>query len=513
MRITGLASGMDTETMIKDMMKAQRLPMNKILQRKQYMEWQRDDYRIVNRQLFDFRNLVSDNMMRQSTYTHKTVSSTDESKVSVRNINSTVDFSGTVSVQAVAERASMKSRGTEKVNEGNMDLSKPISELDPKYSTETSFTIKAIKIDGTFDETGYVVKFDPTKDSLQKVVDDINKNSGVSAFYDTFTGKLSFSTKYSGDVKADAASLTNPKGSEIIIEETDGFANEFLKLDLSNSTVNGKSGVNALFTYNGLQTERSSNTFQINGFEINLKDKTTSDISFSSTTNTDKILESVTKFVDEYNKLIADQHEQIHEKIYRDFKPLTKVQREELDEKEIELWEEKAKSGTLRNDNIISSSLSQMRSILNSQVTTATSTMRLSDIGIKTSSNYAENGKLVIDADKLKKAITDNPNGIYELFNADGATDGEKGLGRQLRDSLDTTRKKIIAKAGSDSSVNNSFSLGRTMNGFDSQISRFEDRLKLVETRYYKQFGAMEAAIQRANQQSAYLMNAFSSGQ
>ena len=64
MRITGLASGLDTETMIKDMMRAQRLPMDKILQRKQYMEWQRDDYRTVNRQLFDFRNLVSDNMMR-----------------------------------------------------------------------------------------------------------------------------------------------------------------------------------------------------------------------------------------------------------------------------------------------------------------------------------------------------------------------------------------------------------------------------------------------------------------
>ena len=32
---------------------------------------------------------------------------------------------------------------------------------------------------------------------------------------------------------------------------------------------------------------------------------------------------------------------------------------------------------------------------------------------------------------------------------------------------------------------------------------------KMVETRYYRQFGAMEAAIQQANQQSAYLMNSF----
>ena len=513
MRITGLASGLDTETMIKDLMKVQRLPMDKILQRKQYMEWQRDDYRSVNRQLFDFRNLVSDNIMRESTFSQKSVTSTDESKVTVKNINSTVDFSGSISIQAVAERASMKSRDTEKVNEGNVDLTKPINQLNNTYISETSFTIKAIKQDGTFDNTGYVVKFDPMKDSLQKVIDDINKNSGVSAFYDSFTQQLSFSTKYSGNIKADPANQNNPAGSEILIEDTNGFANNFLKLDLSNSTANGKEGINAQFIYNGLQTERSSNTFQINGFELTLKNKTTSEVSFSSTPNTDKILESVTKFVDEYNKVLKDLNEKIREKSFRDFQPLTKEQRTELDEKEIELWDEKAKSGTLRNDTIISSSLSQMRSILNSTVTSASGTKRLTDIGINPSSNYADQGKLIIDVEKLKKSIADNPTSIYELFNADGPSVGEKGLGRQLRDSLDATRKKVVEKAGNETSVNNTFSIGRTINGYDTTVTRFEDRLQMVESRYYRQFGAMEAAIQRANQQSVYLMNSFGGSQ
>jgi flagellar hook-associated protein 2 len=44
-------------------------------------------------------------------------------------------------------------------------------------------------------------------------------------------------------------------------------------------------------------------------------------------------------------------------------------------------------------------------------------------------------------------------------------------------------------------------------------MTRFEDRLQMVENRYYRQFGAMEAAIQRSNQQSAYLMNSFGGGQ
>lgn len=510
MRITGLASGMDTETMIKDMMRAQRMPMEKVLQRKQYMEWQRDDYRQVNRQLFDFRNLVSDNMMRSSTFSQKTVSSSNEEAVSVRNINSTSDFSGSISVQRLAEQATMRSTARVNGSTNPIDTSAMLSTLDPALTNPQIITIKSVKSDGTLqtDAEAFTLTFNPAEKSLQNVLDEINKGANVSAFYDSFTGRISMTAKNSGN---------NASGNEIVITSSTELSN-FTKLSANNYDAAmvgyGTEGKNAQFTFNGLLTERASNTIRINGFELNLKQVTgAAVVNFSSTTDTDKILESVTKFVDEYNKILADLNGQIREKSYRDFKPLTKEQRSELDEKEIELWDEKSKSGTLRNDSIISSSLTQMRSILNSDVTTSTGTMRLSDIGINPSMNYTDRGKLVIDVDKLKQAISDNPNGIYELFSADGATNSQKGLGRQIRDSIDDTRKKVIAKAGSDTSVNNSFSLGRTLNGFDSQITRFEARLQLVESRYYRQFGAMEAAIQRANQQSAYLMNSFGGGQ
>ena len=65
-------------------------------------------------------------------------------------------------------------------------------------------------------------------------------------------------------------------------------------------------GQNAIFTYNGLTTERASNKFEINGFEVTLKAATQKDISFSSTPDTESILGTVTKFVDDYNKLIED---------------------------------------------------------------------------------------------------------------------------------------------------------------------------------------------------------------
>ncbi len=64
-------------------------------------------------------------------------------------------------------------------------------------------------------------------------------------------------------------------------------------------------------------------------------------------------------------------------------------------------------------------------------------------------------------------------------------------------------------RAGKIGSVNESFSLGRSLKEMDSQIERFEGRLKMMENRYWKQFTAMELAINRANSQSVSLMNAF----
>jgi len=506
MRISGLASGMDTETMVKELMTAHRIPLDKINQKKQYTEWQRDDYRTVNRTLNDFKTLTSDSMMRQSTFIKKTVTSSAPDDVSIKNINSVSDFSGKIKVKQLAESATMQSSG--QVLSSEADLTKKLSSLsfaDPVGN----FKISAIKADGTMDTVGYEVKIDENS-TMKSVIDDINKNSGVNAFYDSFTGKIAFTAKYNGDVKDD---------SEIKLSGNI----KFLKLEVDNikaSTTedsegkpSGTLGTNAIFTYNGLETQRQSNTFQINGFEVSLKQANDKDITFSSTPDVDSILASVTKFVDEYNKLIEVLNSQMREEKYRDYQPLTDTEKEDLTEDQIKKWEEKAMSGTLKNDSIISGVLNKMRSALSSAVGGVSGANSLSKIGITTSSNYLENGKLSIDETKLREAISADPNQVYELFAADGTKDSEKGLARRITSALDDARTKITSKAGSGTTtVNNTFVLGRLLDGYKDQMTRFEDRLQSLESRYWKQFTAMEQAIQKANSQSSYLSGMFSTG-
>src|SRR5699024_11537899 len=78
MKISGLASGMDTESIINDMMEAHRLPLNKITQQKQYLEWQLNDYRTINRDIRSASDKIFDTMMKSSTFMAKTVSVSNE---------------------------------------------------------------------------------------------------------------------------------------------------------------------------------------------------------------------------------------------------------------------------------------------------------------------------------------------------------------------------------------------------------------------------------------------------
>ena len=120
MRIGGLASGMDTDQIIKDLMKAERIPLDKLEQKKQYLEWQRDDYRDMNKMMFDFSNLIFDGVMKQGTYTQKTSIVSNPNEVSVKNINSTTDFTGTLKVEKLATAATMYSTAITQSDVGHL---------------------------------------------------------------------------------------------------------------------------------------------------------------------------------------------------------------------------------------------------------------------------------------------------------------------------------------------------------------------------------------------------------
>ena len=65
-RIGGLASGMDIDRLVSDMMRVQRMKADKLYQDRQVLRWQQEDYRSINSLMLTFKNTVFD-MRLQAT--------------------------------------------------------------------------------------------------------------------------------------------------------------------------------------------------------------------------------------------------------------------------------------------------------------------------------------------------------------------------------------------------------------------------------------------------------------
>lgn len=597
-RVSGLASGMDIDQIVSDLMKAERMPIDKMKKQRQTLEWQRDDYRSMNLLLSEFNNLAF-NMTLQSSYSSKTLSSSDETKVKAAATSSAANASYTLSNVTMATAAQSISTSIDSSMDptkslwsqrGSMDSSvwteKTVEQAAITLSADTSTvklakgaisavnqntgTLNSISVttDGTSKEykvtigtkaetlssdevfinedTGEmtfgttltsgstieafsyqqnVLKFSiTTYDSNGKATGDntdgstpfefdgstslntlltqiSNSKVGISAFFDEGTNKVVMTRKDTGNL----SSADSADGSNMVF--SGGFLTGFLQL------AGDAKGTDAKFTLNGLETTRKSNTFTTGGVTYTLQNNFTGDVRVNVSNDTQKVFDTIKDFVTKYNELIEKINGKITEERDRNYQPLTDEEREKLTDKQAEQWDDKAKSGLLKGDSILSSGLNQMRSNWYASVSGVSGGFsQLTDIGISTSANYSDRGKLVIEGDgtKLKEAIEKDPQSVMDLFMKSGSTTSEKGIVRRLRDTITQTVSKVEQRAGRSTWTSEQFLLGRNLKSVNSQITSFESRLTQVEDRYYRQFTAMEKAIQNANAQSAQLSQYFS---
>jgi flagellar hook-associated protein 2 len=536
MRIGGLASGMDIDSLVRDLMRAERMPLNKLTQKKQILEWQRDDYRGMNKLLKELDTLIFDGIDRQAQLQKLSATSTNESVVLAVAKPGATTSTTDITVNNLAKKASWVSDNkiTNDLGEA-VDSSKLLKDVTFKAADGTTYNFTdpiMLKLDVTQPDgttkTGVEITIDPSTDSLSGAIKKLNSSGlDVSAFYDDAQQKMVISSNQTGS--GSALKVSDPDPTVVDNQVTVDFFNalgfskaaEGSEITVDDGTANdnaGKTlGQDASFTIDGFTTTRKTNTFTINDVTYTLKQAGSATVSVQQ--DTDSILDTIVSFVDKYNEVIEKINEKMTEERFRDYKPLSSQEKESMSEKEIELWEERAKSGHLRNDSILSGGLSQMRMDLYAKVGGINPTTggdrpdQLAEIGITTSSNYGDRGKLIINEAKLRQAIQNDSEAVYEMFNGTSdATYETKGIARRLRDSIDNTMDSIELKAGNVLKTNQQFTLGRQLTSVDKQIESFEDRLIQVEDRYWRQFTAMEKMIQQANSQSTYLMQQFGGG-
>ena len=337
---------------------------------------------------------------------------------------------------------------------------------------------------------GTTVKINET-DSVSEMMTKINTGTGVTMTYNSVTNAFKLSADEMG-------------GSNAITFDTNG---DIFKSALG--LTNTQAAQDAIIEIDGVATTRASNTVDIDGLNITLNAKTTSAVTVGTTYDSSAMVDKIKTFVEEYNTLIADLNTQVKQTRaktgtkgnYSYYDPLLDDEKKEMSDDEIEKWEAKAKEGLLYNDSSITSLLSKMRSALYNKVKTSSGNeMSLFSIGITTSSDYTDNGKLVIDEDKLKKAIEENGDDIQELF-----TQTDTGIADQMKKIIDGavgTKGTLRQKAGivGTASVNEN-TLSKQLTEISEQISKEKTRLENKESYYYTLFANMESAISNSNSQ------------
>lgn len=496
LRISGMASGIDVDSIVSQMMTARRVPLDKLNQQKQILQWQRDNYREVNSKLVDYKN------NKLAKYDTSTFMNTQKSTVSGNTTSlkaeATADANGTsmeITVNQLAKAAAVETGGMIVSKDGKRITSNStLEELRVFNNVPASSNGKySITVNGkttiTLDNTATIAD---TITSINKI-----EGANVKAKFDEVTGKFSItSTVFSTESKVNL-------GSGNTLLQLFG-SNPFSSITYTPAKIN----VKANGSTTGTDLEFASNNFKLNGVQFSLLAESTTSSKVTTETDYTKALETITNFVESYNDLIANFNNRVNEERYPDFTPLSDAQKKDMKESEIEAWEAKAKSGMLKNDDILKSTLLSMRSEVTKKLGD------LSAIGI-TSGQYYENGKLYIDTEKLKGALQSEPQKVTAIFQ--GTSASTDGLYSKLSTSVNTAIEKLATKAGTakysvdiTTAFKSDSTMGKKLSDYNTRISALQDRLDDMETNYYKKFTAMETAMNKYNSQSSSLSSYFS---
>jgi flagellar hook-associated protein 2 len=492
-RITGMATGMDTDSIVKKLMSVESLSLNRLKQQQQKQIWVSDAYRQWNRDFFAFQQDTLFNMKLPSAYNTFDVSSSKESAVSGTGTSSAIAGTYTInSVDSIAKSATFT---------GDVKVDRTY-EFAP---ATISLTVNNDPTNPSAAQTGsIVVEQGDTIDKIVTKFNDAGKSLGFQAIYDPALNQFIVKTKATGaNTSIDFTANIGNSGETVLQNMGINLVDDPATPEVE---VPSHQGQDASFRFDGKTVTSSSNNVTVMGISLSLKNTTSEESTVTVSRNIDIEIQNIKDFVEKYNGVLDRLNKVYDEPVYRDYQPLLDEQRDEMSEKQIEMWEEKAKSGLLRRDSIISDVIDKMRSAMGAIVNNGGDYNSLVSIGIS-SKSYHDKGKLYIDEKKLREAIQTDPDAVSSLFSQIGDTgQGTSGLAHRLSDIMADGIKDLSKKAGSSgSSYYDQSTIGKLLSNIESNITRQTDILFNKENQYYKQFAAMEAAVAKFNSQASWL--------
>ena len=378
----------------------------------------------------------------------------------------------------------------------------------------TATTLKDLGVEDSATFTINGTKFTFTSDyTVAKMMSEINasKNARATMTFSTLTNSFALSSSGYGT----SASI------EFSAEKGSAGAELLSTLGLTSGTLT--QGRNLQLEVNGETIETSSNSFTADGTTMTFTSAAQgAEFSYEVKKDNSSAIDAIKSFVEDYNKIIEEVYGQLDQKPNSDYYALTDDDIEDMDlsEKQQEKWEEKAKEGLLYNDSTVSTVMQKMLSVLYSTVKTADGqTFSLFSMGITTSDDWGDHGKLELDETKLEAAFEQYADQIADLFAGTTVDENGNTVKTGIMHKLDDVLTGAVKTTGARKDKGTLVQLAGTKTGTSATDNSIYDQLKSISTlisslearyekqqdRYWKQFSNLETMMGSLNSQTSYI--------
>lgn len=506
-RMTGLTSGLDTESIINALMSAQRTKQTKVENKKQKLEWKQEIWKGLNTKIYSFYKDSLSKMKYSSNYATKKASVSDSTKLTATASTNAATGSYKVKINSIASAqyvtSGKLSTYTTKDSDGNETTSTAttttkLTDLGMTSDTELKLTVGD-------SETTFTVGDSTTIEDFTKFC----SSAGLNATFDTKQQRFFISSKESGsensfklsgdDTQLAYLGLSSFDGTTDIGESDEGNSTKMVLTKAADTEV----------VYNGATLTSTNTSIDVAGVTLNLLGTTSEGetVNVTVSNDTSAVYDTIKEFITEYNSILKTMNTYYDADSASDYEVLTDDQKEAMSDDEVEKWNTKIKDSLLRRDSTLSSLISTMKTAMMGTVTASNGkTYSLANLGITTSSNnYSEGGLLHIKGDEDDEEFADSTNTLEQLLEEDPDTVEEvlSGLAANLYDSLN--KKMSSTTLSSALTFYNDKEMASQLSDYKKEISNWESKLSDMEDRYYSQFSAMETALAKLQSQQSTL--------
>lgn len=502
MRLSGLISGMDTESIIQQLVATRQTKVDDAKKAQTKQEWKQTAWKELNTKIKNLQSKFVNNMRFESAYSKRTTKVSDSNAVSVITGDGAMTGVQSLQVKQLAKTAYMTA--------GKITLKENVT-ADTKLNALTKLSYLGVtNSDGSVkdfvagDDTTLkiqngdtTVDLDITKDTTISDVLSKLKEAGLNANFDTSQQRFYISAKDSGE----AGNFT--------ITASGTAADDLLK-GLGITDANYIKGQDSKITLNNTDYTSNTNVFSINGLTITALKETAADEEITLTTqdDVDGIYDMIKSFLKEYNSLINEMDKLYNADSAREYEPLTDDEKDAMSDTEVEKYETKIKDALLRRDSNLSTVSSALKEIMAGGVEVNGKTMYLSNFGIETLSYFtaAENEKNAYhidgdaddsstsgNADKLKSMISSDPDTVVSFFS---------GLFKNMYAKMND----LSASVEGYRTYGNFYDDKKMKSDYDdytTRITELEDKLNDYEDKWYSKFSKMETAMAKLQSNSS----------